>query len=565
MTLTKVRGPVWDALQNELVVNVRDEGAIGDGVADDTAAIQAVIDANENMGSVVLMPTGTYRLTASLEPKSGMRIVAWGARIVHAMDTHPFECTAVVNDFHIEGLYSENEGAPGGSEPTFFFADATAGGRIHNCSFVGVECVGYGQGYSVDGLATLLPKTAAGADLPTDFTGNEGVVKWDRCIIRNTLEETFIGSAGGHGIFTRADYSSIINCRIYSMQGGILLGANNCIIADNQILNCWFDNAVRTSGNNLTISGNYIELTLADGIGMTNSQHVTIANNVFVNCGNGAIRPQAGCEDMTITGNVCEMGTTTAHFIRGFNDGTEPPCKRITISNNTIQGPGSGGNPIVFLTTVVGPHEDIMIQNNTFSDMDTTGLGSASQGPFAFIVIGSPGATRGARCFAMGNNWSNAAPTKALANARLTWGLDDVQDFFHFTDGDTWNLGLRRGSVRFGIGGVGSIAFQQADGILATLPVVQGGGAGEYQITFDRIVYVESMNWTAFGGNQFHHATYNIPGGSGGNNLQTTNQITMTVSNNANPPVPFFPNFGCTVQLDFMVTYYPEFWNLSHN
>jgi len=44
--------------------DVRDYGAIGNGVADDTTAIQATIDAARTSGpSIVYMPKGMYRLT----------------------------------------------------------------------------------------------------------------------------------------------------------------------------------------------------------------------------------------------------------------------------------------------------------------------------------------------------------------------------------------------------------------------------------------------------------------------------------------------------------------------
>lgn len=47
-------------------VNVRSFGAKGDGVADDTAAIQAAIDAGAT-GGYVRAPAGTYLLSASLQ------------------------------------------------------------------------------------------------------------------------------------------------------------------------------------------------------------------------------------------------------------------------------------------------------------------------------------------------------------------------------------------------------------------------------------------------------------------------------------------------------------------
>lgn len=45
-------------------VNVKDFGAVGDGVADDTAAIQAAIDAQINRG--IYIPEGVYKITSTL-------------------------------------------------------------------------------------------------------------------------------------------------------------------------------------------------------------------------------------------------------------------------------------------------------------------------------------------------------------------------------------------------------------------------------------------------------------------------------------------------------------------
>lgn len=51
----------WAPTANTFV-SARDYGAVGDGVADDTAAIQAAI----NSGSAVFLPAGTYRITGNL-------------------------------------------------------------------------------------------------------------------------------------------------------------------------------------------------------------------------------------------------------------------------------------------------------------------------------------------------------------------------------------------------------------------------------------------------------------------------------------------------------------------
>jgi len=48
------------------VINVKDFGAVGDGVADDTAAIQAAINLAQVAGGDVFLPSGTYKTTSVL-------------------------------------------------------------------------------------------------------------------------------------------------------------------------------------------------------------------------------------------------------------------------------------------------------------------------------------------------------------------------------------------------------------------------------------------------------------------------------------------------------------------
>jgi hypothetical protein len=63
MALTKVQS----ALTNLGVVNVLDYGAVGDGVTDDAAAIQAAIDSiDDGTGGIINVPPGTYQLGATL-------------------------------------------------------------------------------------------------------------------------------------------------------------------------------------------------------------------------------------------------------------------------------------------------------------------------------------------------------------------------------------------------------------------------------------------------------------------------------------------------------------------
>jgi hypothetical protein len=61
------------------VVSVKDFGAVGNGVADDTAAIQAAIDAVSTAGGgTVFLPTGNYKTSASLILKSKVELKGSG-------------------------------------------------------------------------------------------------------------------------------------------------------------------------------------------------------------------------------------------------------------------------------------------------------------------------------------------------------------------------------------------------------------------------------------------------------------------------------------------------------
>jgi Pectate lyase superfamily protein len=58
-------GTVWKVL-NESVINVKDYGAVGDGVTDDTAAIQNVLNQISLVRPSLFFPSGRYKVTSPL-------------------------------------------------------------------------------------------------------------------------------------------------------------------------------------------------------------------------------------------------------------------------------------------------------------------------------------------------------------------------------------------------------------------------------------------------------------------------------------------------------------------
>lgn len=95
------------------VVSVKDFGAVGDGVADDTAAVQAAIDFVEPLGGTVLFPKGRYLFTSQVTinrtyapfgsdfvGERNMRLSGYGAEI---------RTSGAISAFDVRGGWSPNQ------------------------------------------------------------------------------------------------------------------------------------------------------------------------------------------------------------------------------------------------------------------------------------------------------------------------------------------------------------------------------------------------------------------------------------------------------------------------
>jgi hypothetical protein len=83
-------GAVTRTVQSRLrdFVSVKDFGAVGDGVTDDTAAIQAAIDSGA-LGITVLLPAGTYKVTDTiLLKRTGVRLKGAGEGVTFVKYTN---------------------------------------------------------------------------------------------------------------------------------------------------------------------------------------------------------------------------------------------------------------------------------------------------------------------------------------------------------------------------------------------------------------------------------------------------------------------------------------------
>lgn len=140
MSLTKVSYSMISGAQ----VNILDFGAVGDGVANDTAAIQAAVDSIVTTGGAVYFPTGKYKVTSQINVRSiyPIHLIGdMGGQIYNA--TTQANLAGIIIGGNITGSiikYSTPAGksraeAGGGTVSGLSFYDATAVGGANPGSY----------------------------------------------------------------------------------------------------------------------------------------------------------------------------------------------------------------------------------------------------------------------------------------------------------------------------------------------------------------------------------------------------------------------------------------------
>jgi len=257
-------GAVATDVQSKLreTVSVKDFGAVGDGVTDDTAAIQAALDAA--LGDVVF-PAGTYR--------------------VNSVDT--------VSNIDLKAV---------GHVTMKLYATATI---IFNS--VGDNVTISGFGFDLDDTVNSIGVNDAGGENVT-IRDNKF---WQHVIALNLnssgnsikfINNAVIGGAYGVLVNTFASGSNLV------ISNNIFDGQNLTTNRDAVEIN------LPTSGSGvfpyISISDNIIRnydsgsAASGFGVGIANGQHISVSNNVIDNCGHQGIHVEDNSRFISVIGNV---------------------------------------------------------------------------------------------------------------------------------------------------------------------------------------------------------------------------------------------------------------------
>jgi hypothetical protein len=386
---------VNDKLQESL--SVKDFGAVGNGIADDTTAIQAAI----NIGKSVFFPGGQYKITASLTPSATYQTFFGAGDATIVQGAKNINCFTVSNS---EGITIRNLNFQGGNgaltEDDYEANHAVYGVSalnltIENCRIYQFYMCGIQlrQQKNVLIADNFIYGNWYGDPSASDITLYNAVSNGSNVIIRNNFclsnnsQGVYISALGGDRdvIITgnvvntlnnvwqeQTDYSTNMgtppavkfsNTLLYRRNGIVASYAGDTegkvIISNNIIRNTMWNGVYRNNTNDtigpVIVTSNIISMTslgletngLSAGINFVfTGNSCVVANNLITNVGSATSGPKAAIQ-------FAGQGTISSAFL---------------ISNNTAKNCGYG---VYAYSKAI---KELSITGNSFYDMSVQGL-----------------------------------------------------------------------------------------------------------------------------------------------------------------------------------------------
>ena len=338
MSLTKVTYSMIDGAP----ANIKDFGAVGDGVNDDTTAVQAALDSG--LFSVVI-PDGTFLVDNLVVPDTIKLIYGSGTLKQKTLDT-----SNVITATSVDNLTIKDITIVGQAAGDFLFEAVNNGIYLTSCTNVTVLNVKF---YALDNQPVFVRTSAE--------------IK----VIGNHIE----GCSAG--------------VRFNGVNNGIISENNfvDCAVTDGKFVTCISLNSQAASGGgqnfNVVISNNNIEdYRNAQGLLIHDGQRIRVIGNHVQNCtwGYSANTTDVldSCIDIAIVGNTfigasSALGDETGEY-GIFVGGPNGVTKNITISANVINGANATWKEKNEGGIGLGGGSEYIVTGNVISDTYSNGI-----------------------------------------------------------------------------------------------------------------------------------------------------------------------------------------------
>lgn len=320
-------------------VNVKDYGAVGDGVANDTASITTAIAAAEN--AILMFPSGTYLVDG---------------------DSLAISATTVV------------VGQPG----------ATLKLKSSLVSVKLLEIEATGDDVSISNLDFDLnqPTTDTWTNIAVQVTAASNIT-FDDCKITNSASTAFPAVNNGYGVYLNGSYDSILvnNCS-FELHRYAVVTEPSSSGQDVTVQNCTFND----------LAGDGVEINVPTG----SCENVTVVTSTFRNIGSNNVGRGFGVGASGAVGStITDILVTGCSFYGVDNQGIhiEDGCKRVNITNNYFESCGTAsatsfGCSIYVAAAVASTRaiSDVLIDGNIITSGTNTDYGIFASG--SYILTG---------------------------------------------------------------------------------------------------------------------------------------------------------------------------------
>ena len=392
----------------QTMINVKDFGAIGDGIADDTNSIQEAINHASLIENVfVYIPEGTYMIKAhvdetesnnylkdegGIELLDNIKLLLHGKALLKAIpnDKNQYNILRIYNKTNVQvegGNIEGDRSSHTGTGGEWGYGIAISGGRNISIKNINIyDCWGDGINTQVytEGMTRISPNRVYIDNVISNNNRRQGlsIEALTNGVIKNSTFKNTNGTLPSAGIDIEpwapnniVENVVIDNC-IFEANEGLGLILHGKSVLNIKVKNCYFDDNKSSEGDVSCLQGSGVLFennVLSKTIRYTNYKNIKMINNkttsvILTNVENVIIKDNHVHND-TIS-NISYLACIT---ISHRSSSIVKKNKNITIIGNDLSGVYDGttptGNAFIFTNTDKENTTKIKIKDNTIKDV----------------------------------------------------------------------------------------------------------------------------------------------------------------------------------------------------